>query len=88
MPYCALVAADEEAHKFSVPLEVEANEVAQIFGLLKVYIPREIELHGLSGKELGRGRWSGPKRATPWKNVATPSIPTHAFTFSAGATCT
>ena len=37
---------------FQCPLEVEANEVAKIFGLLKVYIPREIELDGLSGKEL------------------------------------
>ena len=55
MPYCALVVADEEAQKLSVPPEVEANEVAKIFGLLKVYIPREIELDGLSGKELFGG---------------------------------
>ena len=35
-----------------------------------------------------RARWSRPRRATPWNNVATPSIPTHAFIFSALATCT
>ena len=109
-PYSALVAADEEAQSVQCPPEVEANEVAKIFGLLKVYIPREIELDGLSGKELFGGKRNLEEelasdlvdlnsymkkgsvvrthRATPWNNVATPSIPTHAFIFSALATCT